>query len=420
MKIGVFGLGYIGLIATACLTSQGHRVIAIDISDKKIRQLKDGQTPISEPGLDEMLKSALTKGLLSCFTEVPDEFQECEAAFVCVGTPGGADGAHNMSYIAEVTRQIAESIGKNRKRPLTLIYRSTMRPGTIDELIWPLIRTHINESAGVVDIVYNPEFLREANGIHDYLHPPKIVIGTIDGLPNKCMDSINSDMHAPVFYTRYKEAELTKFVDNTFHALKVSFANEIGRICMQMNLSAAKVHEIFVSDTKLNISATYLRPGGPFGGSCLPKDVRALQHMASDIRASTHLIDSLISTNEAHKAFLLRHVTKDLKRGATVLMLGLAFKYGSDDLRESPKIDMAHSLLQEGYALSIYDPFLDAGKLIGQNLGYGFSHLPNLPKLMVSLDVIQRAKYDLVIDTNGTAGKLSLNAVRIVDINTII
>ena len=419
MNIAIFGLGYVGLIAAGCLTSQGHHVFGIDVSEKKVDAVNAGRSPIVEPGLEDLLGKAVRDGLLTCSTNVSDTLNQCDMAIVCVGTPSGLDGSHNMSYIAEVSRQIAAGIGKDRAEPLTIVYRSTLRPGTIEELVWPIIRTTVGDDARMVEIVYNPEFLREAHGVKDYFAPPKIVIGTADGQPNARMTELNSGLDAPTFVTHYREAEFTKFVDNTFHALKVSFGNEIGRVCLQLGISAAKIHEIFVADTKLNISAAYFRPGGAFGGSCLPKDVRALQHIASDVGAGTHVIDSLLRSNDTHKHFLFERVTRDLPKGASVLMLGLAFKAGSDDLRESPKIDMARKLLQAGYALSILDPSLEPSHLIGQNLGYAFSHLPNLPQLMVGEDEVRGRSFDLVIDTLGIAAELGLKAGRITNIEAL-
>ena len=207
---------------------------------------------------------------------------------------------------------------------------------------------------------------------------------------------------------KFREAELTKFVDNSFHALKVAYANEIGRLCVSLGIDAKVVHKIFVSDTKLNISPYYLRPGGPFGGSCLPKDVRALQHIANDIGANTHVIDALMRSNDAHKHFLFTQAVKGLKPGGKVLMVGLAFKSDTDDLRESPNVDLARKLIQGGYALSIYDPSLKPEHLIGQNLGYAYAHLPKLTDLLVSKDVAEGDGFDLVIDANGGSKAVSL------------
>ncbi|HEX4184034.1 MAG TPA: nucleotide sugar dehydrogenase [Caulobacteraceae bacterium] len=419
MNIAVFGLGYVGLIAAGCLTSQGHKVFGVDISEKKVDAVNAGRSPIVEPGLEELLSEAVRKGLLSCSTNVADKLDDCDVAIVCVGTPSGLDGSHNMSFIAEVSRQIASAIRSGRSRPLTIVYRSTLRPGTIEELVWPIIRTYVGADAKGLEIAYNPEFLREAHGVKDYFAPPKIVIGTADGQPNKALAELNKGIDAPTFVTHYREAEFTKFVDNTFHALKVSFGNEIGRVCLKLGISASKIHEIFIADTKLNISSAYFRPGGAFGGSCLPKDVRALQHISMDVGASTHLIDSLLRSNDAHKHFLFERVVHGLEPGASVLMLGLAFKAGSDDLRESPKIDMARKLLQAGFALSIHDPSLEPSQLIGQNLGYAFSHLPSLPQLLIGPEEIKDRRFDLVIDTLGLASDLALRSERIVNLEAL-
>lgn len=420
MKIAIYGLGYVGLTATACLTAEGHSVVGVDVSEKKVRETNAGLSPIKEPGLEDLLKKAVDAGLLRCVTDGSDHLRDSDMAIVCVGTPSGPDGSHNMSYIAEVSRQIAASIESGRKQPLTVVYRSTIRPGTTEELIRPIFESTVRGDAGkLFELVYNPEFLRESTAIEDYFHPPKIVVGTHDGLPNARMDELHKNLDAKVFYTQYREAEITKFVDNSFHAVKVAFANEIGRVCMQLGISARKVHEIFISDRKLNISPYYLRPGGAFGGSCLPKDVRALQFIAADVGAHSRLIDSLLRSNDAHKHFLFEHVTTGLAPGASVLMLGLAFKNDSDDLRESPKVDMARKLLSAGFSLSVYDPHLQPDHLVGQNLGYTFLHLPTLPKLLVSSEKIAATHYDVVVDMNGMAGALTLDCDRFVDLNSL-
>jgi GDP-mannose 6-dehydrogenase len=268
-------------------------------------------------------------------------------------------------------------------------------------------------------LVYNPEFLRESVAIADYFNPPKIVIGTRGARPSAAMDEIHRGINAPVFYTEFREAEFTKFVDNTWHAVKVAYANEIGRICLALNISASKVHEIFTSDTKLNISSYYLRPGGAFGGSCLPKDVRALQYIGADVGAQTALIDSLLRSNDAHKHQLFTHVTRGVPENARVLLLGLAFKNNSDDLRESPNVDMARKLMAAGFRLSVFEPSISPDKLMGQNLGYTYSHLPIIDQLLVSRDEAEESDWDLVVDANGTASSLRLKAAKIVNINQI-
>lgn len=420
MKIAIYGLGYVGLTAAACLTKEGYSVLGVDVSDTKVREVNAGHSPIEEPGLAELLRQALDHGLLKAVTEASSLINDCDMAIVCVGTPSAPDGSHNMSYIAEVSRQIAVSIDPDRTSPLTVVYRSTIRPGSMEAIIRPIFRATLKDRVGTaVELVYNPEFLREASAIEDYFAPPKIVIGTHDGKPSRRMDELNRNIVAPVFYTNYGEAEFTKFVDNTFHALKVSFGNEIGRICVHLGIDTGKVHEIFVSDTKLNISPRYFRPGGAFGGSCLPKDVRALQYIAMESGARVNVIESLIQTNEAHKTFLFKHVTKDVAPGARVLMLGLAFKAKSDDLRESPKIDLARKLMQNGYSIKIYDPWLNPDRLLGQNLGYSVSHMPALSELLVGKDEAEAGDFDLVIDTSGFRKDLRLKSSHVVDVNTL-
>jgi GDP-mannose 6-dehydrogenase len=419
MNIAIYGLGYVGLTAAACLTSEGHQVFGIDVSQQKVNQINAGISPIREPGLDELLAKAVATGRLKCSNDPAGFLGECEMAIVCVGTPSGPDGSHNMSFIAEVTRQIATGLDKDRKSPLTVLYRSTIRPGTMDGLITPIFENTLGTGSSAFELVYNPEFLRESSAIKDYFDPPKIIVGTHDGLINDRMVILNQNLRAQVFYTRFREAEITKFVDNSFHALKVAFANEIGRVCLQMDISAAKVHEIFVSDTKLNVSPYYLRPGGAFGGSCLPKDVRALQYIAADVGVSIPLLDSLLRSNDSHKNYLFEMVTKGLAPKARVLMLGLAFKRHSDDLRESPNVDMARKLLNSGFQLEIYDPDLKVSQIVGQNLGYSFLHLPNLNRLMITRDEAESRSYDLVVDMAGLAAEMSLGENQILQLNRL-
>lgn len=420
MKIAIFGLGYVGFTAACCIASEGHSVVGIDVSDKKTQSILDGKSPIIEPGVDDMLREGLDKGLISADTVIGNHLDDAQLAIVCVGTPSAPDGSHNMGYIADVSRQIAQAVDPVRKEPLTVAYRSTIRPGTIEELIAPIFRAILGEGWDkVIELVYNPEFLRESSAVKDYFEPPKIVIGTSDSKPNPAMEALNANIKAPTFIVGYREAEFTKFVDNTWHAVKVAYANEIGRVCLQLGISATQVHEIFVSDTKLNISPYYTRPGGAFGGSCLPKDVRALQYISGDCGAGTPLVDSLLRSNEAHKHQLFEYAVQDLKPGAKLLLAGLAFKAGTDDLRESPNVDLARKILAAGYELDIYDPAIDAAKLVGANLGYAYAQLPTLERILVSKENAQKTKYDRVIAANATVKDLELKNAQVRDINSI-
>lgn len=422
MKVVIFGLGYVGFTAACCIASEGHEVVGIDVSDKKVKSIQEGRSPIVEPGLDEMLRTGLDNGLISAATEIGSHLDGTDLAIVCVGTPSAPDGSHNMGYIADVSRQIARALeGAERDRPLSVAYRSTIRPGSIEDLIDPIFRAILGDRTDTqVALVYNPEFLRESSAVKDYFEPPKIVIGTTDGLPNAAMETLNENITAPTFITGYREAEFTKFVDNTWHAVKVAYANEIGRVCLNLGIQASKVHEIFKSDTKLNISAYYTRPGGAFGGSCLPKDVRALQYIGIDSGTSIPLVESLIRTNEAHKHRLYEYAVAGVEPGAKLLLAGLAFKAGTDDLRESPNVDLARKLLSAGYDLEIYDPSIDADKLVGANLGYAYSQLPTIQKILVDKEIAETAPYRRVIAANATVNDLAFSSeMEILDLGAL-
>lgn len=420
MKIAIFGLGYVGSTAAGCIASQGHSVIGVDVAQAKVDALNAGRAPVYEPGLDDLIAKAHAEGRIEAVTELNGELDDCDIAIVCVGTPSGVDGAHNMSFIAQVTRNIAEALKPGRTKPLTLAYRSTMRPGSCENIIWPIIENALGDAAAdTVDLVYNPEFLREASAIEDYFNPPKIVIGTLGGKPSVNMRLLHEGIDAPVFEVGLREAEITKFVDNSWHAVKVAFANEIGRVCQNLDISARAVHEIFVSDTKLNISPYYMRPGGAFGGSCLPKDVRALQYIAADTGSATHLVDSLIRSNEAHKHHQFQKAVEGLEPGAKVLLVGLAFKVETDDLRESPAVDMARKLLEAGYELEIYDPQIEPDNLVGQNLGYAYAWLPRIDGLLVDKARAESGAHARVIATNRLVKDLAIDEARLVDVSTI-
>lgn len=420
MKIAIFGLGYVGFTAACCIASEGHHVVGVDVSDAKIAAILDGRSPITEPKVDEMLAQGLADGLITATTNVAEALRGTDLALVCVGTPSGPDGSHDMRYIADVSRQIAAAVDTARETPLTVVFRSTIRPGTMDDLVHPIFAArHGADTDRLIELVYNPEFLREATAVYDYFAPPKIVIGTTDGKPSATMDALYAAIEAPRFYVRFREAEATKFVDNTWHAVKVAFGNEIGRVCLGLGINASDVYDIFVSDTKLNISKHYLRPGSPFGGSCLPKDVRALQRIAAECGANTHLVDSLLRSNDAHKHRMFARASEGLEPGAKILLAGLAFKAETDDLRESPNVDLARMLLSAGYDLSIFDPAIDGGKLVGANLGYIYARIPQIERLLLSAEQANATAFDRIVMCNGTGRKLDLANRPVVDLSKI-
>ncbi|MDH3026957.1 nucleotide sugar dehydrogenase [Gordonia alkanivorans] len=411
MKIAVVGLGYVGVTAAACLASDEHEVVGVDVNASKVESVNARLSPISEPGIDKLIAESVSADRLAARVSMPVLDDTFDLVIVCVGTPSAPDGSHNMTYIAESSRQIAESVAKaGGAGRITVAFRSTFVPGTMSSLVSPIFEHALGEEwADRVELVYNPEFLREGSAINDFKNPPKVVVGTIGGGRSTTMDTLNSSFDCPIFNVEMEEAEITKFIDNTWHALKVSYANEIGRIASSFSISAKKVSEIFLSDTKLNISPYYLRPGGAFGGSCLPKDVRALEHIGRVMKVDLPIIDSVMQSNAVHKDFQFGRAVNGLPDGARIALLGLAFKAKTDDLRESPHVDLAARLLSSGYQVKVFDPELSPRKLMGQNLAYTYSHLPALDKILVSREEIETGEFDRILEcTPGTADGLDL------------
>jgi len=337
MKIAICGLGYVGLTSAACLLKEGHEIRGVDVSESKVRELEAGCCPIFEPGQAELLEGSVQSDRLQLSTRIGSgQLDDVDIVLVCVGTPSAPDGSHNLGYIAEVSRQIAASLTEKAGASLTVVYRSTVHPGTIEKIVKPIIDSHSKGKPRKIQIVYNPEFLRESTAIADYFSPPRIVIDAEDGKPNAMMDAMSASINAPRFVTMRKELAITKLVDKSFHTMKIAFAYEIGRVCRKLRGDTPSFHKIFVSDTKLSISPYYLRSGSAFGGSCLSKAVRALTYLANQPNVNTHLVDSLICSNEAHKHFILGQPTQSLQPRTKVLLNGLSFKKNSDDIREGP------------------------------------------------------------------------------------
>ena len=423
MIIAIYGLGYVGLTAASCALKSGHRVFGVDTNSDKVMLLNRGECPIFEPGMTELLKNGVDTGNFSVSDSIGAELSKVDIAMICVGTPSQADGSHNMSFIVEVTRQIAKILAhlESRDSPLTLAYRSTMRPGSTEDLILPVLRSQLSDAQmGGVQVVYHPEFLRESTAIADYFDPPKIVYGTDGSAAPEMLEQLYVGIEAPRFTIDYKEAEMTKFIDNSFHALKVAFGNEIGRIATNYGISAETIHNIFVSDTKLNISGKYLRPGGAFGGSCLPKDVRALVSLSKDKSLSTPIIGNLISSNEAHKSYIYERVLSEINNESSLLLVGLSFKDNSDDLRESPWLDLASRLLKNGYSLIIYEPNFNSELIHASNLNQLLSEIGDWSDIIFSdLEQIRNIEFNYVLDARGNASSLGLITKNIININNI-
>ena len=398
MRISIFGLGYVGLTSAACLVEQGHQVIGVDVVQSKIDMINRGESPINEPGVGSLISKGVKDGQLKATTDVEYAVENSDVAFVCVGTPSDVSGAHDMSYILSVSTQISYAINYVQKNErFEVVYRSTMAPGSIEDFITPIFDEDNPGLEKNYELYYNPEFLREGTAINDYYNPPKIVIGARDGSSNSKLLEIYDGIDAKLFTVGYRESELTKFLDNSFHALKVSFGNEVGRICNSIGVDTNQIMNIFLSDTKLNISTYYLRPGGAFGGSCLPKDVRALQFISRSNGLSCEVIESIIKSNNSHKEFLLQRVINRISVGGKLLVVGVSFKKNTDDLRESAQVDLIQQLIGRGYEVSIYDPDVYFEELMGENLAFSISHITHLKDRLISKDQLKNAEFDAII-----------------------
>jgi len=376
MKISIFGLGYVGAVSAGCLARQGHSIVGVDVHPQKVEAFNRGIPPIVEPGLDELLKTAKAKNLLRATLSCEEAIAETEASIVCVGTPSKANGAPDLSFVRNVTRQIADALRKKVKEH-ALVLRSTMLPGNTAQLA----REFLSDLAAVrlLRVYYYPEFMREGTAVADFDDPSLALVGTRDGSlpPADLMRSLFGEKAAVVDWAM---AEMVKYTCNSFHATKIAFANEIGRLAKQMKIDSRRVMELLCQDTKLNLSPVYLRPGNPFGGSCLPKDVRALAHHARQHGLNLPMLENLLTSNERHLQDLLGMIAEAGQ--SEVVILGLAFKAQTDDLRESAMLEVAQTLLGRGCKLRIYDPTLNLERLVGSNKRVIDTKVPHLASLL--------------------------------------
>jgi GDP-mannose 6-dehydrogenase len=376
MNISIFGLGYVGAVTAGCLAKQGHAIIGVDVQAQKVESFNAGIPPIVEPGLGELLQAAKAKGLLKATTSAEEAIEGTELSIVCVGTPSKVTGALDLSFVHGVTQEIADALRKKMKNH-ALVLRSTMLPGSTASIV----REFLSDLTAVrlLHVFYYPEFLRESTAVADFENPSLTVVGTSDGgkPPPELVKALFGNGAAAV---NWPTAEMVKYACNAFHATKIAFANEMGRVGKQMGLDARTVMELLCQDTKLNLSPYYLKPGNPFGGSCLPKDVRALTHHARTHGLSLPVLDSLLPSNERHLQSLLGFVTESGFN--EVCILGLSFKTNTDDLRESAMVEAAQTLLGRGFKLRIYDPALNLASLVGANKRVIDSRMPHLAALL--------------------------------------
>ena len=378
MKFALFGLGYVGTVTAACLATDGHDVIGIDAALHKVEALAAGISSVKEPGVEELLGEAVRSGRLQATTDPDYALEDADVALICVGTPSAANGSLVTRHLEDVTESIAKHLaaaGPDRK-PLSVIYRSTMLPGTFDQVLAPILRT----GGRTHDVGFCPEFLREGSALEDYHSPPFAIIGTTSDRVAQVARTLFAAAPVEVQVVSPAVAETLKYACNVYHATKVTFANEIARICDAGDVDAEEVMDLFSQDTTLNISSRYLRPGFAFGGSCLPKDVRALCYLARRMDVDVPLLDSLLVSNAVQVSRAQEYV---LDHGwQSVAILGLAFKSGTDDLRESPFVTLAEGLIGRGVAVSVFDPNVTPSHLTGANKAFVFSRLRHFTTLL--------------------------------------
>ena len=376
MNVSIFGLGYVGAVTAGCLAELGHAVTGVDVQSSKVDAFNSGRSPIVEPELDGLLQAARADGRLTATTDAAAAVAATEASIICVGTPSLESGRLNLDYVRKVCEQIAAALRASGK-PHVLIFRSTMLPGSTRQLVRDFLADL--QATGQVKIYYCPEFLREGTAVRDFREPSLAVVGTHDGAEPESSEARQLLGGSPAVLA-WEGAEAIKYSCNYFHALKVGFANEIGRLCKFLGVDGGRVMEVVCSDTRLNISPYYLKPGNPFGGSCLPKDVSALLSLARQEGLNLPLLDSTLDSNQAHLDLLLKRITA---RGARRIgLLGLAFKADTDDLRGSPMVAVAETLLGRGYELRIYDPNLQLSRLVGANEAEIQRRMPHLASLL--------------------------------------
>lgn len=376
MRISIFGLGYVGAVTAGCLSKQGHSIVGVDVHPQKVEAFNDGIAPIIEPGLDELLKQAKAAGRLRATALCDDAIGATDLSIVCVGTPSALTGALDLGYVRQVIREIAASIRQRQKHHF-LVLRSTMLPGSTAALAKEFL-TDL-EAKGWLQVFYFPEFLRESTAVADFDNPSLAVVGTRDGArpPGELMTALFGEKAAVV---NWPTAEMVKYACNAFHATKITFANEVGRIGKQLQVDARAVMSLVCQDTRLNLSPYYMKPGNPFGGSCLPKDVRALTNHARVNGLHLPMLENLLPSNGRHLEHLLELI---LNTGQTeVALLGLSFKANTDDLRESPMVDVAQALLGRGFKVRIYDPALNLAALVGANKRVIDAKMPHLASLL--------------------------------------
>jgi GDP-mannose 6-dehydrogenase len=380
MKLSVFGIGYVGCVSSACFANGGHDVTGVDLNATKVEIINSGKSPIVEAGIEELIGAMVAAGRLRATTNSLDAVINSEVSLVCVGTPSNNNGSLDLDHVKHVCEEIGAALKQKEERH-TVVIRSTMLPGTVEGLVVPTLEASSGKRAGSdFGVCINPEFLREGSSLKDFNAPPFTLIGADDAHTANIVRELYADIQAPLFVTALKTAEMVKYACNCFHALKVSFANEIGNICKAVGIDSHEVMHVFSQDTKLNLSPYYLTPGFAFGGSCLPKDLRAINYKAKQVDVEVPVLSAILPSNRLQIERAVEMVLQTKKKRVGVL--GFSFKAGTDDLRESPMVTLIETLIGKGLQLAIYDRDVSLAKLFGANKQYIEREIPHISQLM--------------------------------------
>ncbi len=382
MKVAVAGLGYVGTVTAACLAANGHDVWGVDVDSAKVRAVRSGRSPVAEPGLDALVARAAADGTLRATTSCAEAVSQADVSLICVGTPSAAGGATDLSHVSKVVADVATALltASSGPRRHSVVIRSTVPPGTVDTVVAPALADALAGSAIAAGAAMCPEFLREGSGIADFFAPPLIVAGTSDPGAAQAVTDLFGFLGQPVHVVPARVAEALKYACNAFHATKVSFANEMGRLLRLLDVDSRQVMALFCQDQVLNISPSYLRPGFAFGGSCLPKDLRSMLHLARVNGADLPLLSATLASNELCVSEVVDRVIACDAR--VVALFGLSFKRSTDDLRESPSVEVAERLIGKGLEVRIYDPEISPARLVGVNRALAHRALPHLERLL--------------------------------------
>ena len=423
MKISIFGLGYVGAVSLACLSRDGHRVVGVDIDAAKLELIAAGKTPVVEEGMVDLMAASAASGRVSVTRDAQQAVHVTDLSLVCVGTPSAANGSQDQGAVLRLANEIGRASAA-KAQPHVVVFRSTLVPGTVEDVLRPIIEQASGKKDGEgFFLCFQPEFLREGSSIRDYDKPPFTVVGANHPEPLARLRALFGHLPCKFLETSVRSAEMMKYCCNNFHALKITFANETARLCDALGVDAFEVMDLVCQDTQLNISKAYLKPGFAFGGSCLPKDLRATSYLAKMHDVEVPMLSAILASNREHLDLALDKIMVSGKR--RVGFIGLSFKTGTDDLRESPLVTLAEQLIGKGMELLVYDPEVHLAHLLGANRRYIETHLPHIGKLLrADIDEVIKGSDVLVVGLNGSqivealgryceAGQLVLDLTRI-------